>query len=735
MKQILSLATTALCGLSSAQPVIPDSSKHVVLDEVLVSPGKTEERKSETPYEVEIISARRVELLAPVTSADMLMNTGSVFVQKSQGGGGSPVLRGFEASRVLIVIDGVRMNNAIYRTGHLQDVITIDPLMLDRTEVIFGPSSVVYGSDALGGVMHFYTKKPQFGTDNLRVRANASAGWTSGNTALSAHGNVNFGGRKLASLTSMSYNKFGDVRAGSVLDPAYDSVFLREFYAVRIDDKDSMVPNPDPLVQTPSGYSQYDVMQKLTFRQDDRITHTLSLQASNSSNIPRYDRLTEMHGGTLRFAEWYYGPQKRLMGSLTSVVKSHGKLFNKAALVLAAQAIGQERVNRTFGNPNRVAQMEDVTVLSVNTDFIKVIGERHELRYGLDAQHNLVKSEAVSTDITTGAESPAVTRYPDGGSTMTTFGAYLGHRFRHSDKLLISEGIRFSFASIQATFRDTTFFAFPFTEVNQKHPALTGNVGLVLHPIHTWKISAVLSSGFRSPNVDDLTKIFDSSPGTLIVANPDVKPEMAYNAEMGIEKTWQGSVRLSGSGWITKVRNAMVVQNFTYAGQDSLLYQGVMSQVQAVQNVNGATIVGATGTFAADLNAHFSFLSSATFTQGTYYDAVGDTTVPLDHIPPAFGRTALIFTSDKFDAECYVMYNGWKRVEDYSPSGEDNLQYATPYGMPSWTTVNLKAALQATQNLRIQAGVENILDVHYRHFASGISAPGRNFNVMLRVSV
>lgn len=91
-------------------------------------------------------------------------------------------MRGFEANKVLLVIDGVRMNNAIYRGGHLQDVMTIDPNMLERTEVIFGPSSTMYGSDALGGVMNFYTKNAQFSSDDkLLVKVNAMVRYASVN--------------------------------------------------------------------------------------------------------------------------------------------------------------------------------------------------------------------------------------------------------------------------------------------------------------------------------------------------------------------------------------------------------------------------------------------------------------------------------------------------------------------------------------------------------------------------
>jgi hemoglobin/transferrin/lactoferrin receptor protein len=95
------------------------------------------------------------------TTADILTASGQVFVQKSQQGGGSPVIRGFEASRILILVDGVRMNSAIFRSGHLQNIITVDNMSLDRVEVNYGPSSTMYGSDALGGVINLFTKAPQ----------------------------------------------------------------------------------------------------------------------------------------------------------------------------------------------------------------------------------------------------------------------------------------------------------------------------------------------------------------------------------------------------------------------------------------------------------------------------------------------------------------------------------------------------------------------------------------------
>jgi hemoglobin/transferrin/lactoferrin receptor protein len=131
------------------------------LDEVVLSVFKSDEKLKRIAKQIEVVSFKDIQKISPQTSADLLASIPGIKVQKSQFGGGSPVLRGMESNRVLLVVDGVRMNNAIYRKGHLQNSITIAPNLLEKTEVLFGPSSVIYGSDALGGVIHYYTRTPK----------------------------------------------------------------------------------------------------------------------------------------------------------------------------------------------------------------------------------------------------------------------------------------------------------------------------------------------------------------------------------------------------------------------------------------------------------------------------------------------------------------------------------------------------------------------------------------------
>jgi hemoglobin/transferrin/lactoferrin receptor protein len=129
-------------------------------NETVVSANRSTEKRKDVAQKIQVVRAAEMQFQQQTSMADVLANSGSVFVQKSQLGGGSPIIRGFETNKVLLVVDGIRMNNAIYRGGHLQNCLTLDQANMDRVEIVFGPGSVMYGSDAIGGVMSFQTKKP-----------------------------------------------------------------------------------------------------------------------------------------------------------------------------------------------------------------------------------------------------------------------------------------------------------------------------------------------------------------------------------------------------------------------------------------------------------------------------------------------------------------------------------------------------------------------------------------------
>ncbi len=719
-------------GIIMSQTAVTDTSKSISLDEFVVSANKTIETKRSIAQQVQVIQARDIEGLQPQSTADLIANSGNVFVQKSQMGGGSPVIRGFEANRILLVIDGVRMNNIIYRAGHLQNIITVDNSSLDRVEVLFGPSSTIYGSDALGGVIHMYTRNPHFADPDQKqnLKVNAFTRFGTVNDEMTGHFDVNAGGKKFASLTSFTYSHFDHLKGGKNQNPFYTQSYgERPYYAERINNNDSLVKNSDRYLQVQSGFNQYDVLQKFAYKQNDHVTHGLNLQYSGSTDIPRYDRLTDPAGSGLRYAEWYYGPQKRLLGAYDLNIDNPSSFFQKIHAGISYQSIEESRHTRRFGNDNLQHRTENVNVIGANVDFNKVMSH-HSIRFGLDAQYNNLKSKANEENIETGVSAPLDTRYPDGDNMMTHAALYFSHSWHVSEQLVLTDGLRAGMVSLHSTISDNSFFNLPVTTVDQDNAVYSGSLGLIHSPADDLKLSLLVSTGFRAPNIDDLAKVFESSPGSVIVPNPDLGPEKTVTYEMGIAKIYENKTSWENSFFYTDFYDAIVTDEFQLNGSDSVMYDGTMSRVYANQNMGRAYLYGISSTIKSRYTENLFMSFGLNYTYGRIKTDSSD--YPLDHIPPFLMRLQLSYKMEKFSASFFINYNGWKKLKDYYLNGEDNEQYATPDGMPAWFTTNLHASYDVHKLVSVQAGVDNIFDTQYRTFASGINAPGRNVFVAVR---
>lgn len=710
---------------------------NTTLSEMVISATRNASRLKDLAQPVSAIQRKDIQFINPANAADLLAQTSTALVQKSQLGGGSPILRGFEANKVLYVVDGVRMNNAIYRGGHLQDILSLDPMAMENVEIAYGPSAVAYGSDALGGVMSFNTRSPRFTSGDKLVNAGAMLRYSSADQS-AAHVNVETSSARFASFTSFTFNNFGDLRQGNNRNPGYESFGQRPWYVQRVNGRDSVMTNSNPNVQVGSAYKQYDFLEKLSFKQSGKLTHTLNIQYSTTNDVPRYDRLTQASGGTPKYAEWFYGPQTRAMVAYHANLSNGNKLYNTGRITLAWQNIDQTRHDRRLNSVNRSNRIENVKVYSVNADFSKKIGEKTTANYGLEYYFNDVTSTAYSENINTRAQAPLDTRYASGGATMSGAAAYATGILKMNNKLTLNAGLRYSQVNLTASFSDKTFFDFPFTDVNQSNGNVNGSVGLVVTPNAKWRISALASTGFRAANVDDLAKVFESEDGTLIVPNNELKPEQVSNVEATIERKFNNKTSLALNGYYMNYTNALTTSKALFNGQDSVLYDyditdtipATLWGVYSTTNATQAYIYGGNISLNSQVNDHFSIQSSVVYTYGRIKTDNGDT--PLDHIPPVYGRTGFTYQQQKFRGEAYVMYNGWKRLQDYRLNAEDNEDYATANGMPAWYTLNARASYQLQKNVQLMVGLENILDANYRVFASNISAAGRNVTLTLR---
>ncbi len=701
-----------------------DTINPIKLDEILVSPLKHVQSKRKIAQQVESISKKEIEFLTNPNTADLFANTGKLTIQKSQQGGGSPVIRGFEANRILLLVDGIRMNNLIYRAGHLQNIITVDKYMLEKVDVLFGPSSTIYGSDALGGAIYLQTKEAKLFSENnkKKISGNVLSNYSSVNEGKSFHFDLNYGSERWASLTSASYNEFGDLKMGRKRNGSNDFFGERPLYVETINGVDQLVANDNKYVQKFSGYKQYDVMQKLVFQQNTNAKHSLNLQYSTTSDIPRYDRLTDISSnGSLRSAEWKYGPQKRFL-SIYKFAKKNIFSNTLMNINLSYQNVEESRINRNFGNANQNSRIEKVNVFAITSDFNTKIGKGN-LVYGIDIYHDQLNSSAFQKNIVTGAETALDTRYPDGNNATMRSEGFLSYSNDFNAELSYSISARAGYTSLKSKI-ETNTLNLPFTSVEQNNFTYSGAIGLVNNPFKSLKIAFNLASAFRVPNIDDLSKIFESAPGTLIVPNENIKPEKSVTADLSIT-LWEGNrFQFENVFFITKLYDPIQTSTYTFNGQSTIDFEGESSVIYANQNQGIAHLAGFTSVLKATIIKSLVFEGTFNFTQGSIHN--NDGTFPLDHIAPMNGKVGINFESKGINLECYMSYNGKKDLNDYSPSGEDNLQYAPPGGTPSWQTYNLKGAFSIFKNATIFSGVENIFDIQYRTFASGINAAGRN---------
>ena len=730
--------------------IIGLSSDENKLNEIVLSVARTAEQSEKIAEKVALINKIDIKEQAPTTGADLLLLAPGVRLQKSQGGGGSPVLRGFEANRVLLVVDGVRMNNAIYRSGHLQNAITIDPQSIERVEVLFGPSSVGYGSDAMGGVVHYYTKTPKI-NNSKRLTPRFSSNFQSASQAQNYHFEIEASFSKWASYSSVSFSKFGDLRMGKNRQHGYEKWGLVEEYSANTETYFYPKPstNEDPNIQKNIGYEQLDFLQKFIINLPQEKQLTINTQFSTSSNIPRFDKLNEMRDGSLRFAEWYYGPQKRFLFSPQFKIYPKKKGLYKGTLTAAYQNISESRIKRLFGEFFREEQNENLDVFSLNGDFQMIKKEKSSFAYGFELIGNKVKSNAFSKRIifvgnkiiSLGNTMHIPTRYPSGGSSYYVAALYGNYRLDINPKVTLAVGSRFTSTLLKANWTEQALIDSSLDRVNVRNDALTGSIAWSYRPTDEWKINLLVSNGFRAPNVDDLGKIRENK-GVLIVPNTDLKPEYVYNLDGGIAyQSNSGNSSFSLRGYHSYLRDYIgrqaysIMSDQTTLNPETILFSREAVQTIANTNIGRARIYGASFIGSLSISPSINLYSDISYTRAPKNETIG----PLPSILPFFGNFRLSYFGENFSLSLRNTFSSGKNPEDYSNGGEDGIE-ETPIvfenenqinyaGTPRWSILSLHSFFDFSENVQGRLAIENLFDLHYREFASGISSPGRSLNV------
>ncbi|MFK8165640.1 MAG: TonB-dependent receptor, partial [Lewinella sp.] len=498
---------------------------------------------------------------------------------------------------------------------------------------------------------------------------------------------------------------------------------------------------------------QYNLLQKFRFRLKDKVELSANLQFSTTSDIPRYDALTERRAELPRWARWDYGPQTRALAALRLNDRRPTALYDLASYLLSYQFVAEDRFQRRFGDPLAEHNLVDVHATNLQTDFTKILGET-VLRYGFDLRYDAVASLAYLQNIDDGSRDFAniSTRYPSQGSGLASGGLYAEATYVLQPAWKLRGGLRYSRQRLNARFGPEDPVAWPqayLDGIDNSEGAVTAALGL-LHEAgpHRWR--TLFAQGFRAPNIDDFAK-FRENNGFIQVPNPTLQPERSNTLETGYRfRARNNHFELGLTAYHTWLNQVIIRQDGTLPdGQSFFISRGETLFVQTNVNAESARIYG------FDLNARIKFgqgwqLSSAFhYLRGRRDQLAPDGSVldlPQDHIPPPYGQTSLSWNRNGWNLSCRLHYQLPKRPENYAVGTifgtaatgfefdrfgtADNLELTplrqdlTNAGSLAWWTFNMYAAHELNDHLSLRLKGENLLDQHYRTFASGVSAAG-----------
>jgi hemoglobin/transferrin/lactoferrin receptor protein len=703
-----------------------------ILNEVVISASKFSQKFREVPKKVTQINKSTIEFTNPMTSADLLERGGNVFIQKSQLGGGSPMIRGLSTNRLVLSVDGVRLNNAIYRGGNIHNVISVSPMNIENTEIIMGSASVLYGSDAIGGVMNFYTKNPVLSMgESQRLDINIHSRYSSAASEKMYHFDVNFGLKKIAFFSSISKSDYGNLLMGS----NGPSEYLRPNYVIQNSiGEDIIVINSNSKLQRNTSYDQLNFLQKVLYKPNKNFQYDLGIHFSKTGDIPRYDRLIRQDQNLdLVYGNWFYGPQEWLLiNNQIAINSKSNNVFDKLKITFAKQKFSESRNSRKLNASNLNSREEKLDILSLNIDMIKKINSNSDLTYGLEYINNKVESLGSSTNIFDLSVNSISSRYPN-NSSLQSFGTYMNYKSKIVDDVFFQSGVRYSLTKLQADLsQNNTFYDFPYGNINLENGAFVGGIGLswVRNIYNNWKFN--INTAFRSPNIDDVAKVFDSEPGNVVVPNPGLKPERSFGIEFGGYFRTKNNIELDFSTYITYLYDALIRDDFTLEnGISQIIYDGELSQIQALQNGSKSLIYGFEFGANMVINKNLSLKSQLNLIAGHELNEL-PFALPVRHIPPNFGNLHLIFEKGRLSFDAFVNFNSEISYNNLAESERAKpYLYAldkdgNPYS-PSWTTYNFRSKYLLSDKLNFTLSFENISDKLYRPYSSGISAPGLNF--------
>jgi TonB-dependent heme/hemoglobin receptor len=646
------------------------------LEVIQVTATRRPESAFEVPVATTVVGLEAIRNATPQTVMDLLRSRPGTYVQQTTPGQGVVIVRGLKGSEVLQLVDGFRLNNAIFRNAPNQYVALVDSQMLGQVEVVRGPMSALHGSDAMGGVVQMLSEEPAFASD----------GWTVGGRVRTIYGSAD--DSTLSRLEASAADAGVAISGGGT----YQSV------------GDRRIGGGDTLPYT--SYSQRAADFKLRAAVAPGHEITAQVQYSEQPKTPRYDELTPGFGQTQpASAVFWFEPQRRDFAQLRWRGTNATALWDNAEVHAGWQILQDDRRTRDFGSLNLDREENRDTTVGLTFQAGKRLVDGHFLTWGIDYYGDTVDSSRMRTNIVTGVETPRPPRFPD-GSTMTQLGVFAVDDWKASDRLDVIFGLRWSDVATELP----PSGASAGVEVDDRD--LSGNLSVAYALRSDLRLVANLGRGFRAPNVFDLGTFGDRPGNRFNIPNPDLQSETVTTFDAGVK--FDGA-RLQGEvvGYVSRYSDKVT---------SVLTGEVTPSGRLVVQNRNASRLdlVGIEAGLRGQLRDDFEWYASTTWTRGN--ETVAGVETPADRIPPIFGAAGLVWhATARVDVEGYLEYSGSQ--DRYSPRDEVDPRIE-PGGTPGWVTWNARGSWQATDALSLAVRLANLGDRRYREFGSGLDAPG-----------
>ncbi len=622
------------------------------------------------PFSYSILDSTELAKQNGRSVPELLDGTAGVFIQKTSHGGGSPFVRGLTGNQNLILIDGIRLNNAIFRYGPNQYATLIDPLTVERIEVIKGTGSVQYGSDAMGGVINIITRSPEFSSTphwsgNVNIRMTSSA------MESSFRPQLNYSSNRFTFQLSGAYSDFGDLLGGDTTG-----------------------------FQRPSGYLQQSLESKAKWDVGKGWLVTAGLQGVQQKMVPLFHKYRLEN-----FKQNFSDPLERGMLHAQLQKIFHGKKIQQITLQFAHQKLNEQRITQAGNSTTLSYEKDRLKSLSLQSEVAWKLSPYWNIRTGIEWNHDKVFSNRNQINTTTGASIARRGLYPDGATF--SHGAVYHLQQLQKEKWHFEGGIRYHW--YQIGLEETTL-----GKISVKPNALVYLLGVSYSLKKNWVLYSNLSSGYRAPNIDDM--------GTLgiidfryEVPSYDLQPEKTLNKEIGV-RYQSGRLKWSGSLFHSSLFNLInrVKTNEVISGYN----------VYIKENNERAFIRGVEMESRYQFNSHFSIQGMMSYLFGQNITR----NEPVRRIPPFNGMVNLHYRTSAVNVGI-----NWETAAAQSrlAQGDKDDNRIPSGGTPGFNVFHIYAGSKWKQ-LQFQLFLNNLTNTDYRKHGSGINGMGRSVTLALR---